>query len=115
MTAQRKPETWLPLCQLADLVPESGVATLVESEQIAVFYLPEQKRIYAIANRDPFSGANVIARGLVGDLQGKTVVASPLYKQHFCLETGQCLEDDSVRLTTWPVRIDDHRVLICKL
>ncbi len=54
---------------------------------------------------DPFSHANVLSRGLLGSLGDKRVVASPLYKQHFDLETGQCIEDDSVKLTVYPVRV----------
>lgn len=115
MTAQLKPQTWIPICQVSDLVPESGVAARVEDLQIALFYLPDSEQVYALANRDPFSDANVIARGIVGDLQGKTVVASPLYKQHFCLETGQCLEDENVSLDSWPARIEDGQVLISTL
>jgi len=112
MTAQLKPETWTPICTTVDLVPDSGVAAKIQNQQIALFYLPDENRVYALSNKDPFSNANVIARGITGDLQGKTVVASPLYKQHFSLEDGQCLEDDSVRLDTWPTRIEDDHVYI---
>ncbi|GKW48785.1 nitrite reductase small subunit NirD [Halomonas sp. NCCP-2165] len=117
--------TWQALCDHADLVPFSGVAAWIETAdgpaQVALFYLPSgpntpqpghEQALYALDNHDPFSGANVIARGIVGDLQGDPVVASPLYKQHFRLTDGQCLEDDAVRLRTWPVRFDGERVLI---
>lgn len=112
MTAQLKPETWLPICAKNDLVPDSGVAAKINDRQIALFYLPEEERVYALSNRDPFSNANVIARGITGDLQGQPVVAGPLYKQHFRLDTGECLEDDSIRLDTWATRIDGDRVYI---
>ncbi len=59
--------------------------------------------LYALGNYDPFSGANVIGRGIVGDLQGELVVASPIYKQHFRLTDGQCIEDATRRLRTWTV------------
>ncbi|WP_431024072.1 nitrite reductase small subunit NirD [Halomonas sp. H5] len=109
--------TWQALCTRADLVPFSGVAAWIETAegpaQVALFYLPgHEQALYALDNHDPFSGANVIARGIVGDLQGQPVVASPLYKQHFRLTDGQCLEDDAVKLRTWPVRFDGERVLI---
>ncbi len=109
--------TWQALCTRADLVPFSGVAAWIETAegpaQVALFYLPGlEQELYALEHRDPFSGANVIARGIVGDLQGQPVVASPLYKQHFRLTDGQCLEDDAVKLRTWPVRFDGERVLI---
>lgn len=69
-------------------------------------------RVYAIDNHDPFSNANVIGRGIMGDLKGQVVVASPLYKQHFRLEDGQCLEDPTVRLRTWDARLENGRVAI---
>ena len=76
---------------------------------MAIFYLPRQrsqgqeKELYALDHFDPFSNANVIARGIIGDVKGSPVVASPLYKQHFRLEDGQCLEDEDVKLRTWKV------------
>ncbi|MDC8802298.1 nitrite reductase small subunit NirD [Halomonas pacifica] len=118
--------TWQALCRRADLVPFSGVAAWIETAegpaQVALFYLPSgpntpqlpgsEQALYALDNHDPFSGANVIARGIVGDLHGRPMVASPLYKQHFRLTDGQCLEDDAVKLRTWAVRLDGERVLI---
>lgn len=112
MTAQLKPDTWTRVCMINDLVPDSGVAAKLDDRQIALFYLPNEERVYAISNRDPFSNANVIARGITGDRQGTPVVASPLYKHHFSLEDGQCLEDDTIQLDTWPTRIDDDHVYI---
>ena len=99
------------VCDLDALQPGIGVCALVKGEQVALFRL-RNGDIHAIANHDPFSGANVISRGLTGDLKGRKVVASPLYKQHFDLATGECLEDASVRLTTWPVQVIGGRVCV---
>lgn len=109
--------TWQPLCTRADLVDFSGVAAWLDTPegpaQVALFYVPGHgHELYAVDHRDPFSGAYVIARGIVGDLQGKPVVASPLYKQHFRLEDGQCVEDDTIRLRTWQVRFQGEEVWI---
>ncbi|QJQ96168.1 MULTISPECIES: nitrite reductase small subunit NirD [Halomonadaceae] len=105
------------ICTKADLVEFSGVAAWIETEQgpaqVAIFFLPDRDtELYAIDHRDPFSGANVIARGIVGDIKGEPVVASPVYKQHFRLEDGQCVEDESVKLRTWPVHFDGDKVVI---
>ena len=70
------------------------------------------EEVFAVENYDPFSNANVMSRGLVGDLQGQIVVASPVYKQHFNLRTGRCLEDESVSLRTWPCGVLDGRVWV---
>lgn len=109
--------TWQKICTRADLVAHSGVAAWLESgdesTQIALFYLPGHAgELYAVGNRDPFSGANVIARGIVGDVKGEPVIASPLYKQHFRLSDGVCMEDSQMRLHHWPARFDGERVMI---
>ena len=105
--------SWTKVCQKQDLVAWSGVAALVNGEQVALFYLPgDEEKIYAISNIDPFSGASVLARGIVGNLKGSTVIASPIYKQHFDLENGQCLEDSNVRIQVWPVQISQENVEI---
>ncbi|WP_249979128.1 nitrite reductase small subunit NirD [Vreelandella olivaria] len=111
------PKAWQLLCTKADLVAFSGVAAWLETSegaaQVALFYLPGYgNELYAVDHFDPFSNAYVIARGIVGDLKGQPVIASPLYKQHFRLEDGQCLEDDSVRLRTWRVSFKGNEVWI---
>lgn len=104
---------WQPLCNKSDLIANSGVCTLIEGRQIAVFYLPkETKAVYALGNRDPIGKANVLSRGIVGDIGGKLVVASPLYKQHFELETGACLEEDDISVPSYAVCLDGEQVLI---
>lgn len=103
----------LEICKIDDLVAGSGVAVMLGQNQIALFYLPEETQaIYAVSNFDPFSEANVISRGILGDLQGELVVASPIYKQHFSLETGQCLEDDTVSLSVYQAEITGSSVML---
>jgi NAD(P)H-dependent nitrite reductase small subunit len=102
---------WVAVCRLEDIVPNTGVCALVGERQVAVFRLDDDS-VHAIDNHDPFSRANVLSRGIVGDLRGEVVVASPVYKQHFSLATGQCLEDPGVRLTVFPVRVDGDTILV---
>jgi nitrite reductase (NADH) small subunit len=99
------------ICILADLVPHVGVSALVNGEQVALFRLKDGS-VHAVSNFDPFSQANVISRGITGSLKGYDVVASPIYKQHFDLRTGICLEDSSVSLKTYQVQIDGEQVSI---
>ena len=106
---------WQELCKQEDLVAGSGVCALVAGEQVALFYLPaEEPALYALGNRDPIGGANVLSRGLVGDVDGRLVVASPLYKQHYDLQTGACLEDDDVQVEAYNVRLEGGSVLIAR-
>lgn len=115
--AKTMPQTWQPLCHRADLVPFSGVAAWVETAegpaQVALFYLPgKDPELYALDHHDPMAGANVNARGIVGDLKGQPVVASPLYKHHYRLADGQCLENPGLRLRTWAVSFKGEEVWI---
>ena len=102
---------WVAVCKLADIVPDTGVCALVGGRQVAVFRLNDDS-VHAIDNHDPFSRANVLSRGIVGDLKGELVVASPVYKQHFSLATGQCLEDADVRIAVFRVRVEGNTILV---
>jgi nitrite reductase (NADH) small subunit len=103
---------WVDICAVDDLQSDSGVCALVEGKQIAIFYLPQNNDIYAIDNYDPIGKAYVLSRGLIGDIKGEPMVASPLYKQHFSLKTGQCFEDESVKNDVYAIRIENNRVEI---
>ncbi len=96
---------FVAVCQYEDLQENLGQCALINGKQVAFFRVSGSEKIFAIANYDPFSDANVLSRGVVGDLQGRLVVASPIYKQHFDLESGQCLEDETVVLDTYATRV----------
>ena len=98
------------ICSFNQILNNSGVAALVGGEQVAVFRI--EGKIYAIGNFDPFSGANVLSRGIVGDLKGELVVASPVYKQHFSLLTGRCIEDPSVSVPVYRARVEGADIQI---
>lgn len=103
---------WTDVCALSDLPSDSGACALVDGQQVALFYLSKPQQVYALANYDPIGKANVLSRGMVGDLGGEPMVASPLYKQHYSLVTGQCFEDADIKLATFPVQIENNRVLV---
>lgn len=103
-------QRWFAVCDLADLTPGRGVAALLpDGAQVAVF-LDRAGRAYAIDNRDPFTGAYVLSRGLLGSAGGRPFVASPLLKQRFDLETGRCLDDEGVAVRTYPARTTEDPV-----
>jgi nitrite reductase (NADH) small subunit len=103
---------WQTVCSVDDLQPDSGVCALVNGLQVAIFYMPKDMVVYAINNYDPFGNANVLSRGIIGDINGQPVVASPLYKQHFNLQTGVCLEDETVTIPAYAVRIENGSVQV---
>jgi len=95
---------WHEICPIDYVVPGTGVAALVQGEQIAIIRTNDGL-FAALSNFDPFSEAFVIARGIVGDRGGVPKIASPIYKQSFSLETGECLDDPSVSLAVYPIRV----------
>ena len=97
---------WTTVCPLERLQPERGVGALVDDEPVAVFRTHDD-RVWALHNVDPFSRASVLSRGIVGDVGGTPVVASPIFKQHFALDSGRCLEDPAVAVVTYPVRVTE--------
>ena len=101
---------WHFACELEEILPGSGVAALIDGRQMAIFRVED--RVYALDNFDPNSEANVLARGLVGDLQGELVVASPIYKHHFSLVTGKCIEDADQSVRVYPARVAEGRVWV---
>lgn len=105
------PLVWTTVCKVDEILPNTGVCALVEDRHVAVFRVGKAD-FYAIDNVDPKSGASVLSRGLLGNLGEHVVVASPLYKNHFDLNTGECLEAPEHSVRAHSVRIDDQRVLV---
>jgi nitrite reductase (NADH) small subunit len=101
----------IEVCKLSELAPYQGRTALVEGQQVALFYVPDAG-LFAVQNWDPIGKAYVLSRGIVGDVKGKLCVASPLYKQHFCLASGECVEDPAIGIHCWPVSEQDGRVYI---
>lgn len=96
---------WTSACPVSRLIPGLGVAVLLRgNEQVALFLL-EDGSLRAVSNIDPFGRAAVISRGLVGDRAGEPTVASPLLKQVFSLVDGRCLDDETVSLPIYDVRV----------
>lgn len=115
--AYTAPPGWVRVCSLDDLEVERGRAALLGGTQIALFLLHSTAgaRVHAVSNFDPYSRANVIARGIVGTRDEAPTVASPMYKQVFDLRTGACLDpqgEEPRSLHVWPVAVDDGHVLV---
>jgi nitrite reductase (NADH) small subunit len=101
-------ERWTRVCHLEAILPDTGVAARHRDGQVAIFRTRDD-RVFALDNHDPCSGANVLARGLLGDVDRTPVVASPVHKQRFELASGRCLDAD-VTVAIYDVRIRDGHV-----
>lgn len=114
-TTVKNEKSWRTICESSDLVKDSGISALIansagEDEQIAIFHIPNSEdKIFAVGNYDPIGQANVLYRGLVGCIDDEPVVSSPLYKQHYSLKTGRCLQEDKA-IAVYDIRIEDEQV-----
>jgi nitrite reductase (NADH) small subunit len=100
---------WTVVCRYCDLQPERGVAALIGRLQVALFRTFDGA-VYAIGNQDPFTGAYVLSRGIVGSRGEIPTVASPLHKQVFDLRTGTCLDDRAAAAAVYDVRVREGLV-----
>lgn len=112
MTPTAATTTWVPVCPLDRLQPERGVAALLPGGVQAAVFRTYDGAVYALSNIDPFSGAAVLSRGIVGDRRGLPTVASPIHKQVFALATGLSLDDPGARVPVFAVRLRDGVVEI---
>ena len=107
------------VCPFDRLTPELGVAALIGDHQIAIFRLADGS-VHAVQNLDPFSGAQVMSRGITGSKGEVPTIASPIYKQVFSLLDGTCLVtmDKSTHqglapdLRVYPVAVVDGQVVV---
>ncbi|MQS11236.1 nitrite reductase small subunit NirD [Streptomyces kaniharaensis] len=103
--------SWHAVCTLDDLQPGRGRAVLLDGDRQVALFLGRAGDLYAVDNLDPFSGAQVLSRGLIGSRGDRPTLASPMYKQVFDLTDGRCLDEDTAPdgapavLRLWPVRL----------
>ena len=106
-------DNWTASCTIDEIVPDTGVCALLNGRQVAVFRVGDaEPRVFAIDNYDPNSQAAVLSRGLVGSIGERIVVASPIYKQHFDLQSGECLEAPAQSVASYRARIDAGQVWV---
>lgn len=98
---------WTPIIEKAKLTADAGVCALVNGKQVAIFFDRKTDELYAIDNYCPASKANVLSRGLISSVKDQLTVSSPLYKEHFSLTTGACLEDDTLSVPVYDIRINN--------
>ena len=86
-------------------MPCRGVGVLLPDGAQAALFRLDDGTLHAVGNIDPFSGAAVMSRGIVGDRGGRATVQSPIKKQAFALDDGTCLDDPRVSLPVYATRI----------
>ena len=107
MTLLNDIQVWTAACTYDFLIPCRGVGVLLaDGTQVALFRLDDGS-LHAVGNIDPFSGAAVMSRGIVGDRGGRATVQTPIKKQAFALDDGVCLDSPDVALPVYATRIVD--------
>ena len=97
---------WHRVCAVEELEFAWGEAALVDGRQLALFRL-ESGEVYAVAQQDPATLSNVMARGITGSRGGRPTIASPLHKEVYDLQTGECFTTPGLRLDCFATRIVD--------
>jgi nitrite reductase (NADH) small subunit len=105
MTTLNEIQVWTLACAYDRLIPGRGVGVLLPDGAQAALFRLDDGSVRAIGNIDPFSGAAVMSRGIVGDRGGRATVQSPIKKQAFALDDGSCLDDPTVALPVYATRI----------
>ena len=110
MTLANDIQVWTAACQYDFLIPNRGVGVLLPDGAQAALFRLDDGSLHAVGNIDPFSGAAVMSRGIVGDRSGRATVQSPIKKQAFALDDGTCLDDPDVALPVYRARVtpDGH-------
>jgi nitrite reductase (NADH) small subunit len=104
---------WTTACPFDRLIPGRGVGVLLDDGSQAALFRLDDDSLHAVGNIDPFSGAAVLSRGIVGDRAGRAVVQSPIKKQAFAFDDGGCLDDPMVSVPVYRARrTDDGQVQI---
>jgi nitrite reductase (NADH) small subunit len=98
-------QVWTTACSYDHLIPGRGVGVLLDDGRQAALFRLDDGSLHAIGNIDPFSGAAVLSRGIVGDRGGRATVQSPILKQAFALDDGSCLDDPRVSVPVYQVRV----------
>ena len=111
MTVQEKGGGWTPICDVGALPVDRGVTALVRGHAIAIF-LTATGEVYAIANHDPFSRTGALGRGIVGVRGEVPFVFTPEGRRAFDLRSGRCLDDASVTVPSYAVRVVEGVVTV---
>ena len=114
MTLLNDIQVWTPACAYDRLIPCRGAGVLLPDGQQAAIFRLDDGSVHAIGNIDPFSGAAVMSRGIVGDRGGRATVQSPIKKQAFALDDGICLDEPAVMVPVFSTRVTaEGNVEVC--
>ena len=98
---------WVKIASVDAVPEEGGTAIKYGDVQLALFHFKSKNTWYATQNLCPHKREMILARGLLGDVGGVPKVACPFHKKTFNLETGDGISDESLNISTFPVKVED--------
>ena len=112
ISIQKTEQTWHLACRMDHIPEDGGACVLLNGKQIAIFNFTRRGEWYATDNECPHRQQMALSRGMIGSQGDEPKVACPFHKKTFSLKTGQCLNDDSHRINTFPVKVEDGVVYV---
>ncbi|KAA5822349.1 nitrite reductase small subunit NirD [Algibacter amylolyticus] len=103
---------WFKAAHINDFPKDGGACVKYKDLQIAVFNFSRLSTWYACQNLSPYKEEMVLSRGMIGDHKGIPMVACPLHKKTFSLETGENLNGELEPIAIYPVKIEEENVYI---
>lgn len=97
---------WHRVCPVDELEVAWGEAAMIAGRQVALFRTAPTE-IFAVDQQDPATLANVMARGIIGSRGSRPTIASPLHKEVYDLETGECFTNPELTLQAFATRLVD--------
>ncbi|MGJ9403938.1 nitrite reductase small subunit NirD [Arthrobacter sp. KK5.5] len=108
-------QDWHDVCWFDDLETGWGEAAWIDGRQVALFRFADGS-VHAADQRCPATGSQVMARGIMGgrstDAGLVHTIASPLHKETYRLDTGECLTSPGLSLPVHRVRVEDGRLWV---
>ena len=112
---------WHDVGALDELEREGRIVARVGGREVGVVRDPLNGSLHGIRNRCPHHGGplclGTVRERLVGapgryDLGGQSVLRCPWHGWEFDLETGQCVDEPSLRAAVYPTQVEGGRVLV---
>ncbi len=98
--------SWIDVGQLDD-IPLRGARVVKTKAGCIALFRTDEAEVFATSSRCAHKGGP-LAEGMV---HGRKVTC-PLHAWVYSLETGEALGDDQGRIETYPVKVEDGRILL---
>ncbi len=103
---------WYKAAREEDFPQNGGACVKYKNIQVAVFNFSRRNEWYACQNLCPHKMQMALSRGMIGTLNDEPKVACPFHKKNFSLRSGECLNAEEEKISTYPVKVEGGFVYI---